>query len=176
MKSKISGIFLLICLGLPLLVTHTWLQHQKVTIRRQVKRRIIAGLHRDELVLLTFTKKEAQTLLRWEHAHEFEYRGQMYDIVESDVESDTLKYWCWSDDEETQLNQQLSKLLAIALGHSPQNKEKQKQLIQFYKSLYFLKASDWRIPSIPTEQTFCLYYLTYSSISLNPPKPPPRLA
>lgn len=101
---KLTGIFLLAIMLVPFTGTYFWLQYQKKIIRKEVKTKIINKIDRKELVMFIFTKEETETKLRWEHSKEFEYLGQMYDIVESNTNGDTITYWCWHDHKETKLN------------------------------------------------------------------------
>lgn len=136
---------------------------------------MIEGLEKNELVLLKFTAQESQTKLHWEHSKEFEYNDQMYDIVDTQIKGDTTYYWCWWDNEETKLNKQLDELLAYVLGNDPQNKDTQKQLSDFFESLYYFQV-------IPTPQVFSQHikensHYSFSCItfSSSPPVPPPEI-
>lgn len=158
------------------MATFTFLQYQKKQIKREVKWKMIAGIDKNELVLLKFTEEEIQTELRWEHSKEFEYKDQMYDIVEKWVQSDTIYFWCWWDHEETKLNKQLDGLLANVLGNDQQRQEKKNQLADFFKKLYhenqridFAKISEHRID--------CFFFSEdLASIYYTPPVPPPRFS
>lgn len=175
MKIKISGILLLFCLIAPIVATFTFLHYHKKHIRKEVKHKIIAGIDRDELVLLKFTKKESKTKLRWEHSKEFEYKNQMYDIVEKEFKGDTIYYWCWWDHEETELNKKLDVLVAYALGQDAQRKESQKQLENFYKSLYCYPLSELKLFKIQAIQISSPYNLIYKGLFYPPPVPPPKI-
>lgn len=135
MKQAIA-ITLLICFIAPLGGTYIWLHQQKRQIKKQVKRHLIAGLSKNQLVLLKFTKADEQKKLRWEHAKEFEYNHQMYDVVTKQTIGDTTYYRCWWDNEETQLNKKLHTLLAKALGTNKANKDRQKRIIQFIENAF----------------------------------------
>lgn len=117
----------------------TFLVHkiQKKQIKRTIKRKIIAGINKSELVLLKFTEKEKQTQILWEHSKEFEYQGQMYDITDFQTVGDTTYYWCWWDYEETNLNKQLNKKLSESLDGNPQNQKRQVKLYNFLNSLFW---------------------------------------
>ncbi|PTB91022.1 hypothetical protein C9994_16285, partial [Marivirga lumbricoides] len=109
-----ASISLFIILFAPGLITYSWLSHQKRAVKHEVKWKMIAGMDKNELVLLKFTSEEAK-VLKWEHAKEFEYQNEMYDVVEQQTIGDTTYYWCWWDHEETALNKQLSLLVVKAL-------------------------------------------------------------
>lgn len=175
MKRKISAILLIGALFLPVLATFMWLQHHKQVIRKEVKHRIIAGIDKDELVLLKFTDEAIGTQLRWEHDYEFEYKGEMYDIVESYKTGDTTYYWCWWDHRETHLNKKLASVVRHLMGNDKENKKKQKQLTVFLKSLYFTDIATWDSTMVPGQQQrkFVFWQKPYISYAAPPPTPPP---
>lgn len=138
---------------------------------------MIAGLDPNELVLLKFSKKEATEKLRWEHAKEFEYNGQMYDVVTKSVEGDTVYYRCWWDHEETLLNQKLRKLVASAFEKDENRQRNQVQLQVYFQTFFCASVFDWQIMApfilVATHQsTQCTNYFT--PIPLSPPTPPPK--
>ena len=173
MKGKVAGIFLLFCLVAPIPATFTFLHYQKKQIKKEIKRQIIIGINKEELVLLKFAKNESETLLHWKHSKEFEYDGQMYDIVETENRGDTTCYWCWLDNEETKLNKQLDELLASALGKDTKNIEHKDRLVFFLKSLFFSEYEGWDIYSFQSALMFYPYIYNYNKISYPPPVPPP---
>jgi len=127
--------------------------------------------------LLKFTKEEAESKLRWEHSREFEYNGQMYDVVEKQEQGDTTYYYCWWDHEETKLNLQLSELVANAMGKNPLNKDKQERLTNFLKNLYCLEKADKPLFAQTARKISPVnIHSDYSSILFSPPAPPPEIA
>lgn len=136
---------------------------------------MIAGIEREELELLKFTEKEKQNLLNWKHSKEFEYNGEMYDIVETSIVGDTTYYWVWWDKEETKLNRQLDELVSFALGNNPKNQENQKRLHKFFKSLYF--TENGKKESLVFSEVKNKYHFrqkNYHSVFHTPPFPPPE--
>ncbi len=176
LSGKIVATLLLFCLVAPACVTYSWLQYRKAVVRKEVKRRMKAGLKPSELVLLKFTKSESQTKLHWEHAKEFEFAGQMYDIIETEIKGDSIFYHCWWDHAETMLNKQLKNLLADALEKDPKNSESQKRLLHFYKSLYFanIPVNQVFVSIFPKKQKICTYTFFLPSRCFPPPTPPPQ--
>ena len=176
-KGSLAGILLLFCFIAPLAVTYTILQLQKKQIKKEVKWEIIAGLNKEELVLLKFTQEETQKNLRWQDSKEFEFKGQMYDLVEKSMKGDTVFYWCWVDDKETKLNQQLEKLVAFALGNNQQRKNNQEQLTDFYKSLYWENChTKWNGVASQSNELIAPYDFSYLIVSISPPVPHPEIA
>ncbi|HEY8401789.1 MAG TPA: hypothetical protein VIK89_11025 [Cytophagaceae bacterium] len=144
-------------------------------IQKEVKWKIIAGIDKNELVLLKFTKEETETKLNWKHSKEFEYNKEMYDIVETEVNGDTISYWCWHDHEETALNRKLADVVAKTFGSNPKSKEKQKQLLDFFKSLYCTSATTYMTPPEVLNSEGFNYSGNFTSLYSSPPVPPPEL-
>ncbi|CAM3293554.1 hypothetical protein AEQU2_00479 [Aequorivita lipolytica] len=138
---------------------------------------MIAGMDREELVLLKFSKEETQTKLRWEHSKEFEYDGQMYDVVSKEIKGDSIFYRCWWDHEETKLNKKLQKLVASAFDNDENKQRNQKQLNVFFQSFFCVSLFDWQasLSEIPVKNCNNTNYLNnFSPIQKSPPTPPPR--
>ncbi len=111
MKKSIS-ILLLISFIIPFWGAVTILQFQKTKTRIEVKKQIKAGLFPEELTLLKFSKMEARALLHWEHNKEFEFNGQMYDIIERGQSGDSLWFLSYWDHHETKIKRKLNKLFS----------------------------------------------------------------
>ena len=151
------------------------MKQQKKSVRREIKKQIIAGIDCKELVCLSFTLEEAGKELEWEHEKEFEFRGEMYDVVESETFGDSVRYWCWPDREETRLNQLLVKLVNDNLGNQLMNRDKQNRVKDFYHSLYFAERNIEN-PFLPVKaKTDRGYNSMYSSVCITPISPPPKI-
>jgi len=165
---------LFLCFVAPLATTFLVLQYQKKQVRKAVKWKMITGIDKEELVLLKFTEKEKQSLLNWKHDREFEYKGEMYDIVEIELKNDTTYYWCWWDHEETRLNKQLSELIWFKVTDNPKNKENQKRLSIFFKSLYFAEYIEKKpFSPLGMKTGFYSHSKLYQILFYPPPVPPP---
>ena len=174
MKPKVAAILLMLSLIAPLLAAFSYLHYQKKSVRKVVKHQLMTSVNKDELVLLKFTEEESKAKLRWKHSREFEYNKQMYDIVSKEAKGDTTWYWCWLDHAETRLNDQLDDLVASMLSQNPQNRERQKKLIEYLKKLYYVAYS---APLSQPTGTIITSYRTVDSCSVfyhAPPFPPPR--
>ncbi len=176
MVKKLLSVSLLLCFCIPFLASYTLLELQKKQVKRGIKKRIIATIDKDELVYLSFSRKEAAIALHWEHSKEFEFKGQMYDVVAHKYSADSVSYWCWWDTEETDLNKQLKKLLAEALINHPTRKKSKEKVIDFVKKKYTISFSattklatyQKTVNDIYKEKRYC-------SITQIPPIPPPRV-
>lgn len=177
--TKLPGILLLFCLWAPFAATYSWLHIEKKQVKREIKQKLFEGLEKSELTLVKIATARSSAQLDWREPGEFEYRGHMYDVVEIEVRDDSTYYWCWLDEEETQLNRQLYLLVARALGNNPRHRENQQRLISFIQQLYYSSPWQWRL-SLPVDGLSggTNFYVTtgyYPFNPLAPPKPPPEI-
>ncbi len=137
---------------------------------------MIAGLNESDLVILKFKKSSIKSVLKWKHSKEFEFKGEMYDIVKSTVKGDTVRYMCWWDNKETKLNKQLAHLMDDIIGSNRQNKENQKRLVSFYQKLFHENTLNiFGIHPINTTNLYCSFNnIIYSLSATAPPVPPPE--
>lgn len=139
-----KSILILLCLFAPFMAHYSALIQLKQQIRHEVKNHLIHSVSKKELVLLKFSPQEHQSELSWEHSKEFEYKGQMYDVVQKFFLGDTIAYYCWWDNEETRLNKELSGIVNLLFGNSPKGHKNHQLLYDFLRSLYFGEESDPR--------------------------------
>ena len=136
---------------------------------------IIAGMNKEHLVLLTFSLAETETVLSWHHSREFEFEGEMFDIVETEIFGDSVFYWCWHDKEETGINRQIDDLVANALSSDPQKREQQQRFTSFLKIQYLAGGySPGLTPDPGSHFIFPDHPTDYLSVSLQPLPLPPR--
>lgn len=136
---------------------------------------MIAGIDKKELVFFEFSTPEIDTKLHWEHAKEFEYNNQMYDVVEKKRVNGKTQLWCWLDSQETILNQKLQKLFTAVFSHDTKSKDKECKVFSFYKALYFYVALDWNpFVLFKKEMDFSRIKLVYNSLYYSVIVPPPK--
>lgn len=157
------------------MTTYVILQFHKKQIQREVKRKIIAGIDREDLVLFKFIEKETQPQLNSD-SKEFKYKGKIYDIVETHIIGDTTYCWAWGDLEETEIEEQLDKFVSFSLDNNPKNQENQKRLHKFLESLYF-SGTKRKLSLIFKEfKNKCLFEQKFHQlVSYSPPVPPPKI-
>ncbi|HET8803629.1 MAG TPA: hypothetical protein VFM72_03560, partial [Aequorivita sp.] len=108
---------------------------------------------------------------------EFEYNGQMYDIVSKEIKGDSIFYRCWWDHEETQLNKNLKKLVASAFNQDEDNREAQKGVYLYLRSFFSPPIFDWQaVPALITEVVYeeSIHPNIFNAIRISPPTPPPK--
>ncbi len=122
----------------PFYGTYLYLSLQQKAIQEAVQRKLEEGIPSNELVKLTFSTSEINKVLRWEHDKEFEYKGQMYDVVEVTDVGDSLQYLCWWDKAETATKKNKQKLLHAGIDTSNPQKHIPFTFSDYYKSIYFI--------------------------------------
>lgn len=91
----------------------------------------------EDLVFIAFTKEETQTLLNWKHSKEFEYNGEMYDIVHKRETQDSVYYKLWWDKEETFLNNKVKQLANSVFSSDTNHQNEELSISLVMKSLFF---------------------------------------
>ena len=163
------AISLLLILGTLFPGVHAVLLFRKCQIRSEMKERLLGGVEENEMVRLSFDRAQIRSVLRWEHDGEFEYRGEMYDIVKTEFRGDSVFYWCIHDRSETLINRQLEALTARAAGSDPPTQEYLKKIFDFFKKLC-APAHDAGVERL---KTCSVAVHTYNSKTEAPPFAPP---
>lgn len=133
---KIVPFFFMVLFIVPFYGTYLYLSLQQKVIQEDVQRKLEEGIPVNELVKLTFSKKEIHGLLKWEHEKEFEFKGQMYDVVEVIDVGDSLQYFCWWDKAETATKKNKQKLLHAGINRSDPRNHFPSTFSDYYKSIY----------------------------------------
>ncbi len=86
----------------------------RVAVRKEIKKRIKAGVPEKDLHVLRFRLDDVESGsagIQWKHKGEFSYRGKMYDIVRKTADQEFITYYCINDTEEEQLFARLDELV-----------------------------------------------------------------
>ena len=172
MKSRLSGILLLFCLIVPTFSSYLYLQIKEWQVKMEGRSKT-AGLGKEDLVLLKFSRFENLKELRWEHSKEFEYQGKMYDIKEVEMLGDSIFYWCYCDVEETELNKQLVALVTLASGNDPVTRMNQERLVHFFKADYFVQKPLELLSAIELQKDTEFFQTDFYRSIVSPPLVPP---
>jgi len=159
----------------PFVGTFTYLEYQKKIERKKIKRAIMAGVDRAELVLLSFSKQEATHVLKWKHSKEFQYKNEMYDVVETLDSGDSIQYYCWWDHKETALNKKVTSLLFQFLNTDPNTQDSHLRLAHFCKNVFHSNpiSLGFGSTSARKEKWNTGWYHFYESYFRAPDTPPP---
>lgn len=160
----------------PFYGTYLYLSLQQKAIQEAVQRKLEEEIPENELVKLIFFKKEIPKLLKWEHDKEFEYDGQMYDVVEVTDVGDSLQYLCWWDKAETATKQNMQNLISEEINKSKPSKHKPVNFSDYYKSIYvFLTPCSENEIVVPIGRTSFSFAKHEGILSTEPPFPPPKI-
>ncbi len=161
---------------LPFGATYLGLHIQKWRIKKEVKAKLIQGLDKSELTHFTFSKSQIETELDWEHDREFEYKGEMYDVIERHEKGDSIEFLCWHDKAETELNQRLQRLVAKATHGSHEHHTRETQYFQFLKSLAVEFVPQLHLSLSESQRQFASHITQYELILLDEKLKPPRFS
>ncbi|WP_343785506.1 hypothetical protein [Wandonia haliotis] len=178
MTRTISVILLIAVLYIPFLGLRTYFELERKQIRKEVKRKLMSEVPVDQLVELRFSKHTIDREVNWKHSKEFEYRGEMYDIVYRKEKNDSLFFHCWWDREETALNQRVNQLATICFAKNtdPESRTAKLKVVceKEYIPLHILLTELQKFQShyeVIADRPPEIYF----DISLEIPVPPPRL-
>lgn len=168
-------VLLLLCFISPLCLNYAFLKFRQYQIKEEVKLSLLKGIEPAQLVTLRFTKEEADIALDWEHSREFEYNGQMYDVVSEEIKGDSIIYKVWWDKAETKIKKELSTLVATFLQNDMESQPFQQQLSYFWNHLQCQSLVGWDAQVKWSEQTFVYFHKpsVIRNIEFAPPVPPP---
>lgn len=154
-----------------------WLLHlQKEYVRLEVRHKMMEGFAADELILIEIPfelETEPNALFRRIHSKEFEYLGQMYDIVSYEKFEDVTWYLVFPDIKESKIKQRIKQRMrdiAQNKGVLPIEKFLQSQsiargLISFFESNFF----DFGFLKV-AKTIYCFVVIEYSSqVPTEPP-------
>lgn len=93
--------------------------------KHQAKSIIKAGISENDLVKLTFHKsifeKEIPNF-EWKEKHEFSFKEEMYDIVRTEIQTDSVTFFCYHDVEESELFRNMKEQFVNNISNFPNDK------------------------------------------------------
>jgi len=175
-RKTIASILLLTFLA-PALVLVSWHKVKLYETKKQLKWKLAEAVHSSDLVLFKLTQAEANKQLNWEHEKEFEYQGEMYDVVKKETDGDTLFFYCWWDKKETKLNKKLEDLTTLIFQQNPDKQKNEQRILQYYKSLFSLSNRNWNAFQSCSKIEFIAPYVESTQKEyLETPSPPPKVS
>jgi len=173
---KLIPFFFLFLFIAPFYGMFLYLTLQQKNIKQNVNKKIEKGIPHNELVQLSFSKKEIHEILRWEHEKEFEFQGQMYDVVEITKSRDSITYLCWWDKAETISKKNMQKLLHAGINKSNPVEHLPSSFSDYYKSIYLvIYPFKWVEKFIYAGNNPITNKTCKGTLSLQPLSPPPRI-
>lgn len=133
---------LLISLIIPLSGPYILLDLQKIAVRHEIRQQIAARLPKSELRFFRFAKESRTAGVNWVEEGEFETGGKMYDVVFREEGADSVSYWCFEDQGESQIKIRLKMLVNQESENSPGQRAQTRQITSFFSTLFTPEAPD----------------------------------
>jgi hypothetical protein len=133
MFRKPASIFLIVALLFNSCGAYLVFESVKKGIRKEIKRKIKAGVPESELHILRFSNndvKEGTAGLDWKDDREFKYDGKMYDIVRITYEGNDIIYHCVNDTQEEVLFAKLNEMVKDVNSKDKSAQQKTQHLLQ----------------------------------------------
>ena len=113
--------------------------------------------------------------LKWEQPWEFEYKGEMHDIVSQELMVDTIIYHCIIDKKETSINKEIVRFIAGFFHDNPLHDQQLLSCIDFVKNLAPITEIIMSyLPQISIAECFLPDMLPYFPYAIEIPNPPPQ--
>ncbi len=111
----------------------------EVKYKKEVKQIIKAGIPQEELVLFSFQKSifdEDIKDFKWTKKNEFRYKNEMYDIIKTELKSDSVYFYCFHDLKESKLFKNLDAAVSDYINNNSKKQNELISLITFFNQFY----------------------------------------
>jgi hypothetical protein len=147
---------------------------QRWRIKYTIKEQIRHELPNESLTLIVDSGLD-KVAIDWREKNEFEFKGDMYDVVRTIIKKNVTYYYCIADRAETLLNKQVDQIVNIKLNDKVKTSKGLTHLIKiieivFCHNIYnftFLLQSEKALSQIP--------YYNYHSPYIEIYSPPPEI-
>ncbi|MCB0445850.1 MAG: hypothetical protein KDC68_09415 [Gelidibacter sp.] len=156
-----------------ILGNYALLMVHKYEVKRELISFLKTGVADAQLTLIKITSKNKKDLY-WKEAHEFKYKGEMYDVVKTEKkDANTTIYYCITDSKERQLLTDLE-------NQTDKNKTSKNSKINTSKVVIKIIPKEEFDPNLPVlplkNKTITSQYLSfYHSVKIDIESPPPNL-
>lgn len=148
------------------------LKFQKRLIRNSVKELIYSGLSNSELSRIVVNTSDSDNLL-WHHHDEFEFQGNMYDLVSKESFNDSIVYLCFLDEKESEVNIYIDQQAKSIWSHSPFANDFETKLVDFIQKIFPPEnIMDFPIGDLDTQDLWLNYIFCVSegiNVIFSPP-------
>ncbi|MHB1278563.1 MAG: hypothetical protein ACYC1Q_09195 [Bacteroidia bacterium] len=175
MRKHLSFLLLLVILFNMTGIFIVFKVHQ-TQVRREIKHKIKAGIPESDLHSFSFSTED-YAQLDWERKDiEFQWNGEMYDIVKSGIITDSIHLLCVNDKQEKTLFAKLDELIQRKMEQeSNQSNNPLRKLVNILKLVY--TSDPIHTPSDPDPLRMAIRYADinplYSSPQVETSTPPP---
>jgi len=112
---------------------------------------------------------------KWHDDHEFQYRGEMYDIIRKEVHDDEMWYYCHHDRAETELLNKLSAYVSNYLQQDPKERQNKLLLKILWDKTFFPSHANILSGPVVKSPFASFQQRTTSGIFWNIDPPPPKI-
>lgn len=132
MKHFLIVILLTLSIAGPLTLGLAAFELRFFQLKENMESRINRNPKDERIQTLIFSKEESKNLLKWEHSREFEYQGEMYDVLEIQEKGDYIEYLVWHDREESKLKRSVSDYERSTRENQSDRKKRNRFHVIFY--------------------------------------------
>jgi hypothetical protein len=147
---------------------YPWFSILQNNIQNEIEEEIEEGLKSEDLTLIIVLAEKVQEISWIKPNREFQYNGDMYDVVKIKNIPGKKYYYCLNDKKEKQL---------IAGFNKTNNtkKESEKRLKRNFSYSFYLHPTIETKSEYPIELTFSTIFNFYASNTIDIHSPPPKL-
>jgi len=148
---------------------------QQFQVRQHVKHHILSNLSDNELILIKLPankRQEGTFPYHFWDSDEFSYAGKMYDVVRQENHKNTIWYYCFPDEKETNILANLDTFVNNQMAHNPTKKKQREDAQRLFSTLFPVDKPPYFI----LNESFSLLHIFYSfhiktwtSLPLTPP-------
>jgi hypothetical protein len=173
---KALAILLLFVMSINLGGLYLVFRFQQQLVRKEIKRKIKAGVPDQELFFIRINQQNQQEL-EWIHAREFRYKGRMYDVIRKKVlDPNTIEYACINDIQESRLFAHLDQEVSRNLSNNATPSPQAKVLLKMLSIPYILPQSSFSMERNYRLFSFHKPQFHLPEVSTDILTPPPQLA
>lgn len=146
------------------------------SIKKEVKERL-KNQQTEDATLLKIPKgwkRNPPSDFQWHGTDEFQYRGQMFDIIRSEEHGDTTWYYCHRDEAETKLLNNLSRYVSNYLQQHPDEEQKNTFFKTHLDKTFLVSSAVTFLLSRSETITGRFKNISVNSIFLDVDSPPPQ--
>lgn len=150
----------------------------EIKYKKEVKQLIKAGIPKDELVKFAFHKNifdEEIRNFRWVKKNEFRYNNEMFDIISSKLNSDSVYFYCYRDMKESSLFARLDDYVNKYMHDNPEKRNELQAILNSLNTYYLTDELNFNHSSFPHENDYLSHHILlipqeFYSINIPPPK------
>ncbi len=149
---------------------------EKNRIQKEVKTYIKEGIPKNKLKAFVFTPTEFENLQWTKPGKEFRLNGEMYDIIQIELNGENKIYWCYHDMAESKLFANLDSILQMQMTGIPNGIDETPSISSIWIKVYTFHIFDSSISELNIKQVLNPILLHhFSSAFIQKMKKPPRL-